>query len=891
MNVPIENNKGARVYKAAPLRRLVLVSAMVAIYAVVLPYCWMTAGEPRKAAAISAQTLADERWAAEAARLAVGGGNNTDVNSTVSALSPTEISVAAAAAAAVSGQAPAPAPLEFDDEDGNAMLMGGGMANSTSKASGVPNWLANWLGPNKEQKRAQKELEAIQKQFNERSEEPLSLPPSYLPGAWACLALFSALTLHALFHLLCHWIVAFKAAVLHSPATKVEAGCFLLIQPAENRGKPSLSEIKKNEQGGLQADFQRQTYLYTPSAKIDAERRKDFPHGVFTLSTCPIGLPVRQYLQHTGLRSLDAERLLQRWGKNHLAVHIPSFLELLQAQLLSPLAIFQVFCALLWLLDEYWSYTLWTLASVVIFEATTVFHRTRTQKMLGGMAPKPSPVFVFRQGSWGVLTTKDLLPGDVISLGYKRHRQNQKQGPSDKAAIEGGAAAPVPPAAPVADAPAAGPAGASVTSFDDTVPCDCLLLRGSAVVNEASLTGESVPQMKEAVSDGSKGGEAEGEEGERLDMNGTHRVSVLFSGTSLLTVDPGLEEGTSSSGGNGNSGSNSSIPTPPDRGAVAYVLRTGFSSSQGALMQMIEFSQQTVSGNAREIGLALFVLFLFAIAAAGYVLREGLRKKEKTTHELLLKCVIIITSVVPRQFPMQTAVAVNMALMALVKVGIFCTEQYRVPLAGKVTHCLFDKTGTLTTDQLVPVGLVNCDVSSRVIGGEVRERRHSISSAAVGTGSSDSPPLSEVSEAFLHAQMVLAACHSLVVVEADGADKAAAASLAGDPIELASIRGVQWHWEADTNTARPGSWAVHEATLRAVEKKAAEIRNMPPAERGTGPAYEQQLQGLARQAEKAQEKLDEAHRKAAQSPFASVRIAARHHFSSALQVRALHRAR
>ena len=36
-----------------------------------------------------------------------------------------------------------------------------------------------------------------------------------------------------------------------------------------------------------------------------------------------------------------------------------------------------------------------------------------------------------------------------------------------------------------------------------------------------------------------------------------------------------------------------------------------------------------------------------------YVLREGLRKREKTTHELLIKCVIIITSVVPIQFPMQ----------------------------------------------------------------------------------------------------------------------------------------------------------------------------------------------------------------------------------------------
>jgi magnesium-transporting ATPase (P-type) len=51
--------------------------------------------------------------------------------------------------------------------------------------------------------------------------------------------------------------------------------------------------------------------------------------------------------------------------------------------------------------------------------------------------------------------------------------------------------------------------------------------------------------------------------------------------------------------------------------------------------------------------MALLLLFVFALMASGYVLKEGLRKKEKTTHELLLKCVIIITSVVPRQLPMQ----------------------------------------------------------------------------------------------------------------------------------------------------------------------------------------------------------------------------------------------
>lgn len=134
-------------------------------------------------------------------------------------------------------------------------------------------------------------------------------------------------------------------------------------------------------------------------------------------------------------------------------------------------------------------------------------------------------------------------------------------------------------------------------------------------------------------------------------------------GTTLVTVDGGSQRQKISEL------EVSGIPPPPDLGAIAYVLRTGFSSSQGNLLQMIEFSTQTVSGDSKETGLALLMLLCFALVASGYVLKEGLRKKEKTTHEILLKCVIIITSVVPRQLPMQMAMAVNMALMALMKSG------------------------------------------------------------------------------------------------------------------------------------------------------------------------------------------------------------------------------
>ena len=187
--------------------------------------------------------------------------------------------------------------------------------------------------------------------------------------------------------------------------------------------------------------------------------------------------------------------------------------------------------------------------------------------------------------------------------------------------------------------------------------------------------------------------------------------------------------------------------------------------------------------------------------------RSGLEKGDRTTHELLLKCVIIITSVVPRSLPMQTAMAVNTALMALMKAGIFCTEpcdrrarlqhrpshtpppprlphnatshqsahpavpllygQYfmaairsplvvvtdRVPFAGKIDSILFDKTGTLTTDRLVPVGIVNGDVPSEKKARRLpRHLPHGIPLPTT-LASPTLPPISRCSQPFWHAHV------------------------------------------------------------------------------------------------------------------------------------------
>jgi len=58
------------------------------------------------------------------------------------------------------------------------------------------------------------------------------------------------------------------------------------------------------------------------------------------------------------------------------------------------------------------------------------------------------------------------------------------------------------------------------------VPCDLVLVQGSCIVNEAMLTGESTPQLKESVADR--------DANDTLDIIAKDRNYVLFAGTKIV---------------------------------------------------------------------------------------------------------------------------------------------------------------------------------------------------------------------------------------------------------------------------------------------------------------------------------------------------------------------
>lgn len=58
------------------------------------------------------------------------------------------------------------------------------------------------------------------------------------------------------------------------------------------------------------------------------------------------------------------------------------------------------------------------------------------------------------------------------------------------------------------------------------MPADVLLINGTCIVNEAMLSGESTPLLKESIQ--------LLEASDKLDVDGAHKNAVLFSGTKIL---------------------------------------------------------------------------------------------------------------------------------------------------------------------------------------------------------------------------------------------------------------------------------------------------------------------------------------------------------------------
>lgn len=519
-------------------------------------------------------------------------------------------------------------------------------------------------------------------------------------------------------YLFSHWSVDVKCWLSYSKCNDPYRSQFVKVTPTPNNGSTELVRLRREtiaKQNIVWFLFQKTKYIF------DTETTK------FVTTSFPCDEKISHYKQWKGYTDQRELQLVEKkFGRNELEMVIPQFKELFIERMTAPFFVFQTFCVGLWCLDEFWYYALMTLCMLVIFEIVLVKHQLRNMQEIRRMGNQPFMVQVFRENKWKPIKSDLLVSGDLVSI----------------------------------------------VRSDQNIPCDILLVKGSCIIDESTLTGESVPQMKEPIEDIV-------DDDRKLDVD-QDKLHILYAGTKILQH----------------------TPTNKDQSCVGYVLRTGFNTSQGKLLRTILFGVKRVTANNFETFCFIMFLLFFAVISACYVWNQGVQDPKRSRYRLFFECAVIITSVVPPELPIELSLAVNTSLLSLSKLYIYCTEPFRIPFAGKVEYCCFDKTGTLTSDDLIVEGVAGLPEN------ETAAQPHDSSDdmkLRVPSKTISTPELSKhkmvmsVDNCPQYTVQVLASCHSLAHLDE---------KLVGDPLEKKVLEAINWNYsKSGTVSARRGKLA------------------------------------------------------------------------------------
>jgi len=279
-----------------------------------------------------------------------------------------------------------------------------------------------------------------------------------------------------------------------------------------------------------------------------------------------------------------------------------SVFSILVSEVLNPFYIFQVYSVALWMWDCYYMY-----ASCILVISTgsvllSLYETIKNHNDIREMARYNCRVHLMMPGDkTREVESTNLVPGDVI-----------------------------------------------VVPQNMNLPCDMVLLSGAAIVNEAMLTGESIPVMKSSLPFVSS---------EIYSEKGSEK-HTLFGGTSVIQTRP-----------------------VGDEPVWALVKNTGFLTMKGSLIRDILYPKDVkfkfYSDGFKFVGIMAILAVFGIMATIPLQINIGVPVKLIVDRGLDL-----ITVTVPPALPAAMSCGIVFAIGRLKRKDIFCISPPRINMAG-----------------------------------------------------------------------------------------------------------------------------------------------------------------------------------------------------------------
>jgi cation-transporting ATPase 13A2 len=375
-----------------------------------------------------------------------------------------------------------------------------------------------------------------------------------------------------------------------------------------------LSHLKKfhsktpNEEKIKYFEYKLYKYLY------NTEKAKFVP------LKCALNSSHKNILNHfkNGLNSKEVEYQYKLFGNCDIDFGIESVMQLLIKELSDPFYLFQFVSTTFWLFHNYMNYAMVIITSTSISLLVSILDTRSNLRTIRQMAKYSCKVLVYRQfhGERKAISidSTELVPGDVFEL------------------------------------PETGL----------WLPCDCLVLQGTVIVNESMLTGESIPLIKAHIGNGIDG------------FNKQERKHILYAGTKIIQKR---------------------------NNPICLVLSTGFNTEKGNLIRSTLFSKnQSIHFKKESIMyiklMACLSLIGFGITLPFYV------GYNLPTEDLIDRVLDVLTTIVPPSLPACIGICISYGVKRIKRKGIICINRERLNRVGRIELVCFDKTGTLTEDVL-----------------------------------------------------------------------------------------------------------------------------------------------------------------------------------------------